>query len=51
VQAKPEERSLLVLIGTDRGLCGSINTNLFKHTNMECPSGTLTTYNNSQSKK
>ena len=28
---RTEEKSLLVLLSTDRGFCGSLNSNLFKH--------------------
>mgnify|MGYP002877758780 CR=1 FL=1 len=29
---KEEKKSLLVVVGSDRGLCGGLNTNLFKYT-------------------
>lgn len=29
---RPEKKSLFVLLGTDRGFCGSLNSNLFKFT-------------------
>ena len=32
MQEKPESRSLLVVVSTDRGFCGSLNSNLFKAT-------------------
>lgn len=31
VEKRSDERKLVVVVGTDRGLCGSLNTNLFKH--------------------
>lgn len=30
LKQKPEKRVLLVILGTDRGLCGALNTNTFK---------------------
>ena len=30
--SRPEKKVLLVILSTDRGFCGSLNSNLFKHT-------------------
>ncbi len=30
LQARPVKRTLVVLVGTDKGLCGGLNTNLFR---------------------
>lgn len=32
LEQRPENKSLFVLLGTDRGFCGSLNSNLFKFT-------------------
>lgn len=32
LEQRPESKSLFVLLGTDRGFCGSLNSNLFKFT-------------------